>query len=171
HEMRIEPSSFGLQLGLPQGTPLDRFRAHQVALQARRQLIAQGYDDAKVDYSLIPFVRDQVDLQLTIRAGEPVRVKDVEFTGATGLDPVELRGALRALRPRRVLPPIPGVWRGWSLPPAYSPEAVDSDLARLRSLFVSKGYFDARVQIEQTDIRGTDARVRVRAEAGGPHQV
>jgi hypothetical protein len=73
--------------------------------------------------------------------------------GDPGLDSKELRGALRALRIRRVFPRIPGLWDG-RLFPAYSSQAVDSDLAHLLSLYLSKGYFDASVRLDDAAIRG-----------------
>jgi hypothetical protein len=159
-EIRIEPSSFGLQLTLPEGTPMSRERAHEIANQARKQLNAQGYTDARVEYQLEPCRGNRVDLRLTIQASGPVRVNQVEFTGVTGLDPEELHGALRALQARR-----------WRRRPAYSPEAVDSDLSRLRSLYLSKAYFDASVRVEQSEIRGANARIRFQVQSGSPYQI
>jgi hypothetical protein len=43
---------------------------------------------------------------------------------------------------------------------------VDADLARLRSLYLSKGYFGATVRLDSTEIHGKEAAVRIRAEAG-----
>jgi hypothetical protein len=82
----------------------------------------------------------------------------VEFTGDTALAASELRGSLRALRARRILPK-------WRLLPTYTPAAVDSDVARLRSLYVSKGYFDATVQASD-DVNGNAASVRIDVHAG-----
>src|SRR5262245_61697342 len=41
----IEPSSFGLQPKVPEGALLSRFRAHEIALEAQKQLEARGYLD------------------------------------------------------------------------------------------------------------------------------
>ncbi|HEV2688244.1 MAG TPA: POTRA domain-containing protein, partial [Bryobacteraceae bacterium] len=62
------------------------------------------------------------------------------------------------LQTRRIL--------GWPLLPGYSPEAVESDLARLRSSYLSKGYFDASVRVEETDVQQKDARISVWIEPG-----
>ena len=67
-----------------------------------------------------------------------VHVTTVNFVGDPGIDPAELRRALRALKARRIIPRVPGLWTGWRLLPDYSREAVDADLARLRSLYLSK---------------------------------
>src|ERR1035437_5016008 len=102
HEIRIEPSTFGLEVKLPQGTPIDRPIAQQIAMRARRQLVERGYANARVGYEFAPH-GSEVDLKLTVDEGEAIGVKQVEFLGETGLDPRALRGALRALRTRRAL--------------------------------------------------------------------
>ena len=98
HEVRMEPHTFGLQVKVPGGTPLTKLRAHEVASDVRRQLIAKGYTGALVDYEVAPHSEDEVDLLLTVRPGKSLRVKEVEFDGEPGLDLKELRGTLRALR-------------------------------------------------------------------------
>src|SRR5712692_4958508 len=163
HEIRIEPSTFGLKLALPEGTPVNRPRAHEIALEARKQLQARGYLDAQVDYSLTPFAGSEVDLRLSITASGPMRVKEVAFAGSPGLDSKELRRALRTMKIRRVL--------GWPLFPTYSPDAIDSDLARLRSLYLSKGYFDADARVDDVNIHGRDARIRVVVQSGPLYRV
>src|SRR5581483_6187544 len=112
HKIEIQPSSFVLQLALPEGTPIDRQRAQRLAGQAQNQLVAEGFRDASVDYELRPFAGKQVDVKLKVDAGERVRVKEVEFMGDSVLDPKELRSALQALKPRRLIPGIPGLWNG-----------------------------------------------------------
>jgi outer membrane protein insertion porin family len=163
HEIRMEPHTFGLQVKVPEGTALTKLRVHEIALDVERQLNAKGYTGAAVDYDLAPFAENSVDLRLTIRPGESVRVKDVEFEGDPGLEVKELRGALRALRARRIV--------AWRLLPSYTPEAVDSDLARLRSLYLSKGYFEAAVRLSDSEISGRDARVRILVESGPLYRV
>jgi hypothetical protein len=171
HDIRIDPSSYGLRLTVPEGTPINRMRAHEIAAEARRHLNAQGYTDAQVDSELVPFAGNQVTLRLTVRASDPVRVKGVEFVGDFGIGEKELRGELRALRTLRVIPRILGVWDGWRLYPAFSQEAVDSDLDRLLSLYLSKGYFDARLRVNEVGIHDANARISVLAQAGPLYRV
>lgn len=171
HAMRIDPSSFGLRLKAAEGTPIDRRRVQEMALEAGRQLEAQGYVNARVDYNLAPVSKHQADLRLILRAGDAVDVKEVEFQGDLGLERKELDGALRALRIRRMLPAIPGLWGGWRLFPAYSEGAVDSDLSRLRSLYLSKGFFDPNVRLGGVEIREKAAAVKIVVEAGPRYRV
>jgi len=43
---------------------------------------------------------------------------------------------------------------------------VDSDLARLRSAYLARGYYDARIWADEPSMRGKDAGVRIQIEAG-----
>ena len=158
HKLVIEPSTTGLQLGLAEGTPLDARRINEVVLEARKQLIAQGHVDPKVDYNLLPAAGTQVDLQLNVDPGKRVRVREIEFAGDLGLAPHDLNGALNAIHIRRIF--------RWRLLPAYNQEAIEADLARLRSLYMSKGYFDANVRLENTEVRLDGAHIRIFVESG-----
>lgn len=170
-EMRLEPHTFGLQAALPAGTPMDRLRAHQVAQELRNRLIEQGYQDPKVEDHLVPAGGNRVDLHLTIAPGDSVQVGSIEVVGDLGLRPQEVQKALTNLRVRRMLPGIPGLWNGWLHHPPYSDNALQGDLARLRSLYLSKGYFDAKVRLDETEVEGSDARVRIHVQAGQRYQV
>ena len=163
HKLVMEPSTSSLRLSLPEDTPLDHDQAQRIALEARKQLRAEGYPNAQVEPEIARLDRNQADLRLRIESGDRLRVKRVEFEGEPGLDPRELRGALRALRVRRVL--------GWRLLPVYSAEAVDADLARIRSLYFLKGYFDASVRLEQTEIQGKETQLTFRIASGPLYQV
>ncbi len=171
HKIQIDPSTFGLQLSLPEGTPIDEARAHAIAGQARDELQARGFRDPVVESKLVPFVGKQVDLRLMVDAGGRVRARAIEFVGDPGLDPQELRGALHALRVKRVTPPIPGLWGGWRMFPAYSSEALQSDLARLQSLYLARGYLDASVRVDDVAIRKNEASISIRVEAGSRYRV
>src|SRR5580658_3140753 len=171
HTLHVEPSTFGLQMNLPEGTPMSRLRAHQIANQAQQDLRSDGFRTATVDYDLVPFMGNKVDLHLNIDAGERIRVKAVEFTGDTEFDTKDLNGTLRSLKIKRVTPPIPGIWNGFRLYPGYSPEGVQGDLALLRSFYISKGYFDATVKLDDVQVAQKAAKVSIQVQAGQLYHV
>src|ERR1700722_20032655 len=171
HTLHVEPSTFGLQMSLPEGTPMSRLRAHQIANQAQQDLRSDGFRTATVDYDLVPYIGNKVDLHLNIDAGERIRVKKVEFVGDTEFDSKDLQGALRSLKIRRVTPPIPGVWNGWRLYPGYNPEGVEGDLALLRSYYISRGFFDAMVKLKNVQVADRTAHVSIQVQAGQMYHV
>ena len=170
-ELRMEPHSFGMQPSLTAGTPIDPLRANQVAGQVRRKLVERGYVDATVEPELVPIGKDKVDLKLHVTAGDPVRISNVEVAGDTVFDSKEVLKALQALRVTKVIPGIPGIWHGYTMRPAYSEEAVQSDLARLQSFYLARGYFDARVTVDHSEVDGAAANVRLFVSAGPHYQV
>jgi outer membrane protein insertion porin family len=165
HEIRMQPHSFGFQPKLPEGSGIDDFQAHQLAMETEKELKLQGYQQARVSYQFTPAPRQEVDLRLNIEAGTALRVKQVEFAGSLGLQPKELRGTLGPLRSKTMIPLL------WHILPDYSPEAVDAGVARLRSLYLARGYFDARVSTGDAAIRGKDATVRIDIDAGPRFEV
>ncbi len=162
-KLMIEPSNLGVRLQVPPGEAVDQWRAHAIAGEARKQLITDGYENAQVDSRLSVVAPGQADLEIDITAGERVRVKDVQIDGESAIDGKQVRRAVRDLRVRRIL--------GWPVYPAYSAEAVDQGLARLRSLYLSQGYFDASVRLESAEIHGKNAELRIRADAGRLYQL
>jgi outer membrane protein insertion porin family len=176
----MEPHNLGLTMVLEEGTPIDWQRAQLAAREARKQLHADGYINAHVDADLIPIGDGQADLRLRIQPGERIRVSHVSFetwrthscvprshscqrTADIDVDTKALSHSLRAVRPRRIL--------GWPLFPAYSEEAVDADLNRLHSFYVSQGYLDAKVWQASTVIQQNKARIAFGVDAGRRYQV
>ncbi len=93
------------------------------------------------------------------------------FYGELGLKPAELRHALRATRTKTILPGIPGIWKGWHYLPGYNADAIDSDLANLRSLYYQRNYFDADVQLDSVDLSTPKAGIGFRVHSGPQHRI
>jgi len=162
-QLLVEPNSYGLKMSLPAGTLLNRLRAVELAQQARGELLAKGYVDAKVDPEIVPTTGQQVDLRLIVKASDAVRVREIEFTGNPVLSDKELNGALHALHTRHI-------FMGWKFLPSYSEQAVDTDIMRLRSFYLTEGFLDANVRLDDTQIDGKEARLRIFVNAGPRYQ-
>lgn len=167
-DMRIEPNSYGMTPNLHPGSPVDEVTAQKVATQVRNKLVEKGFKDAIVDPELIPNGKNKADLLIHVKAGDSVQVKDVKIVGDTVFPEKDVARALQALRSKRILPPIPFLYRGWVSHAAYSDAAVQSDLAKLQSFYIERGYFDARVSVEDNEIKGENASLRFFVNAG-PH--
>jgi len=158
HEVRVEPNSFGLQIKGKQGAPIDDAGAHSVALDAQKQLRARGYLDTRVTYAMIPVGRDEVNLQLHVDLGKAVRVRAVVLEGDPAVDASVLAHQLKAMRAHNLV--------FWRMLPDYTPDAVDYDVARLRSYYLSQGYYDVRIAADDVNIDGKDAIVPIWIESG-----
>lgn len=104
--------------------------------------------------------------------GEPSpSITSVTLSGHLGLKESEVRKSLRATRTKVMLPRIPGIWTGWRVLPAYSKEAVQSDVGNVRSLYYQRGFLDADVKVESVRVEGKDARVALAVESGPHYEV
>jgi len=163
-EIRIEPHSFGLNPAVPPETPVDALAAHQMALEARRALNARGYPSARVQEELRAAGDGKADVHLTIDAGKDTRVKSVRVDvlgEPSARKHADGARAPRALRIHRILP-------GWRLLPSFTPQALEEDEARVRSYYLSRGYFDADVASDVA-MRGRDAYVTMNVRPGVRH--
>jgi outer membrane protein assembly factor BamA len=147
-DMRIEPNSFGMTPNLKTGAQIDEVQAQRVAGIIRNKLVEKGYKDAIVEPELTPVGRNKADLLIHVTSGDSVQVKDVKITGDTVFPERDVRRALQALRDKRVIPPIPGIWHGYVIHAAYSEAAVQSDLAKLQSFYIEHGWKITKLRVK-----------------------
>jgi outer membrane protein insertion porin family len=167
----FEPETEKRKLSLEPDIPIDNVQARRVAAALREQLVAQGHADAEVSAELAPAGFQETDLVLHVDPGPQYQVRTVQFTGEPGVEPDELRSKLQATRSRRLLPGIPGLWKGWILHPAFTEAGIEEDLARLRSFYVSRGHLGARVGLAGAEFEGEDVTLTIEVEAGPRHHV
>jgi len=127
-------------------------------MEAQAQLVAQGYPRAKVEGVLGTPVHYAVDLHLNVKSGALIRVREVTFTHDDDLKDAELRRSLRSLRIRRVL--------FWKLHAGYSEAAVNSDIARVQSLYLSKGFTESTVRLGDSAFGDKSASINIAIDAG-----
>ena len=125
--VRIEPPSHAVHVTARAGAPLTRERVQEIVRQAREQLRAQGYERARVDSSVLPAAVHEADLLLRLDPGRRMRIRGIEFAG----DPVLPRRKIRRLLRT----------------------GSDWDAARVRTLYVERGYLDARIGVERNGER------------------
>jgi outer membrane protein insertion porin family len=170
-EVVFEPETEKKELSLEPDTLIDKMQARRVAAALRQQLVAQGHADAEVSAELMPAGFQQADLVLRVEPGWQYQVRAVQFTGEPRIEPNELRSKLQATRSRRLLPGIPGLWKGWILRPAFTEAGIEEDLARLRSFYVSRGHLGARVGLAGAEFEGEDVTLTIEVEAGPRYRV
>lgn len=157
--VRFEPEGEKRPLALQPGTALDATVAKRVAALLRQRLVEEGHADAQVEAELVPAGFQEADLLLRLAPGPRYRVEEIRFSGNPGLDPDELQAALRATRVRRP-------FLVWTQRPPFSQQAVEADLERLRSLYLSRGYFRARLALRGLEFAEEKATVTVEVNSG-----
>src|SRR2546426_1031203 len=164
--IEFKPARERLKPNLQKGEAVDPVLAKKVAAELRRQLVEQGFADARVEAKIKPVGLRQADLDLRVERGRAYQVREVRFSGPLGIRAKELQGALRFTRPKRLLPGLGRLWHGWWLHQPFSEQRVQADLERLRSLYFSGGYFDARVEIGALTIKDGKATVTFDVDSG-----
>ncbi len=89
-----------------------------------------------------------------------LRVREVRFDGELAFERGTLKNVLEELKDRRMIPAL------WTRHPLYETRAVAADLARLRSFYISHGYFDARVEVGGLSIEGHEAILTLNVQSG-----
>jgi outer membrane protein insertion porin family len=165
-EVKFEPPGQRRPVALAPGTPIDKVVAAQIAGELRRQFVEEGFPDAAVRADLVPAGFRKADLVFRVEPGRAVRVADVRISGAPGLSPKELRKALKTTRVRRILPGLGPLWGGWKKRAPFSERAMQDDADRLRSLYLSKGFFDVSVRADVAEIGAGKASVTFHVDSG-----
>jgi hypothetical protein len=169
--IRVAPDRFPVKPRLPAGALLDALDASRIAADYQRSLVQHAFEDARVQPELVAVDPHTADLILHVEASEPTKLESLTLTGDLQFDPREVQRALQALRRKRILPGIPGVWSGWTLKPNYSQASLDSAIMGLRSFYASRGYFDAAVRLEGSHFEDGKARIHVNVNPGPRYQV
>jgi len=170
-EVLVEPRGAKLPFQLEPGTFVDSALARQFAVNVRRALIEEGHADAEVSARLLAVGGAQADMLVRIDEGPAYHVANVAFVGLPQGESAPLRQQLRALRSRRILPAIPGLWKGWRLQPAFTEQRAGADIERLRSYLLSRGYLDAEVRLERREFTEGKVRLTVAVNRGARFSV
>ena len=150
-KVEIIPDSFPLKPRVSPGLAVDAATAQKIAQEYRRELEAAGYGHAEVTPELVVVAPSTADVRLKVDAGDRLRVGAVLLDG----DHDEIgRKALQALRSR------------WMRPAGYSDAALQSDLARVQSEYVKRGFVDAVVRLDHTKIVDNRAFVTLAVRPG-----
>jgi Surface antigen variable number repeat len=170
-DVRFDPPGERRKLSIEQGDSMTEQAARAAGQGLAEQLVSEGFPGARVEARLAPAGAGQADLEVRVDRGSKVRFAKVDVEGDLALDAARVRSALQATAARRWLPGIPGVWKGWVRRAPYSPGRIESDLAALRSLYITEGYLAATVTLQQVRIAGNQASVALRADAGPRYRI
>jgi hypothetical protein len=99
------------------------------------------------------------------RATPEYRIREVRFVGDPAFEPDALKEVLKELKVRKWIPGI------WTRRPPFDTRALATDLARLRSFYLSNGYFDARVGVRDVTFEGREATVTLHVQSGPKSRV
>lgn len=154
-KIHVIPDDFPLKSRIPAGEPIHAARARAIGWEYQRQLRTAGWIYAEVTPELVVTGPSVADVRLHVSAGARVRVGNVQIDGDPGFG----RKALRELK------------RRWLRSPTYSTAAVEGDVARVQSALVARGYVDAVVRLDHTEVVGGKADISLLVQAGKRYPV
>jgi outer membrane protein assembly factor BamA len=169
--VRVVPPTPGIDVQLPPGSEIDMLRAHQVANTVRLKLESFGYPNAKVDTRLLPAGTGRADLEVKINRGQLLKIEGVSITGESGAEAAAAQKALRFTNSKMMLPPVPGIWKGWRITPDFNEGAIQNELLNLRSFYYSRGYFDANIRSSTEERGGGKVRISFDVRPGPRYTV
>ena len=164
--VRFEPGSERVQVETAERGTIDVVSAARVAATVQKQLVEQGFVNAQVVPKIVSINSRSADLVLKVNRGELLEFEEIRFAGNTGLEASELRNAFASIRPHRILPSLGPLWGGWRIRAPYSRERLEAEIEKLRSLYLSRGYFDAHIGAEETRIAKGRVAMTLRVESG-----
>ena len=169
--VRFKPRQCELPDPVPLGTLIDRAVVERWAKTFEEKLKNSGYHEATVHCEITPVGVRQADILFRVDQGRRYVVDTVEVSGLGHGDSRRLAGILRGIQARRLLPGIPGVWKGWKLRPALNQETLDLVLQSLRSHYISRGYLDATAAVEAIGLKRNLASISIRVLPGTVYQI
>jgi outer membrane protein assembly factor BamA len=170
-KVRFEPRHFELPTPVPVGTLVDKVSMDRLAKSFEEKLQNSGYRDATVNFEVIPAGVHQADVLFRVNQGNRYVVDTLNLSGITPADSRQAEKILRAVKPRRLLPGIPRVSKGWKLRPELNREALDIALQNLRSSYISRGYFDATTKVDSIAFDENRASIYIQVFPGAPYQL
>lgn len=126
------------KMGLQQGMLIDDLVLASKVRDLKQDYAKHNYPYAEADWDLSENEDGTVDVTITVTEGVRFLVHNIEFEGNEVIPDEQLRGVM--MQKKRQW------WSSWiSGKGTYKPEAVDADVAAIRSLYQSRGYLDAEV--------------------------
>jgi outer membrane protein assembly factor BamA len=168
-QIHYEPTDLPLNFAVTSAVPVNAKYIHQVTSTIRAQLAQHGFPNPQIDYEVKPVDSRFVDLRFRIERGESVRVAEVRIVGSEAAE--QSLSELHSLKGRRILPPIPRLWKGWTLRPTFTYGALDSDVSRINSSYLRRGYFDVVVRTGHIEYKNRAASIYLFVRPGQKSEV
>ena len=169
--VRFKPRNFELPNLVPSGDLIDRAVVKRLAGTFEEKLKDLGYREATVHFELTPIGIRQADVVFRVNHGRRTLVDRVEVSSLNHEDSRQAAGILHGIQPRRLLPGIPRVWKGWKLRAAMNQETLNLALWSLRAHYISQGYLDATAMVERIGFEESLASISVRVLPGTRYRI
>lgn len=132
------------EIGLAEGETYDRMSLDRVQQELTRAYQNRGKYNVEITPKVTELDRNRVDISIAIKEGKAAKIRHVNVVGNTLFSDKELLGGWES-RPTN--------WRSWyRRDDQYSREKLSGDLEKLQSWYLDRGYIDAEVGPENTQV-------------------
>ena len=137
----------------------------QVEQELRRQYYANGKYSVKIKSTTTPLERNRVAIQIDIVEGEVARIKEINIVGNTAFAEEELLDKFDLSLPRW--------YQFFSKSDQYSKQKLASDLEKLASYYLDRGYLKFNIDSTQVSITPDkkDIYITINITEGGQYTV
>lgn len=141
------------RLGFGEGRPYDPALQKRVINELRQQYILKGNYGVDITTTLTPLPNHRVGVSFQVNEGKRARITDIQFTGNQHISNGQLR--------REIDLTTPGIMTWYTGTDKFSRERLESDLNKIRQLYFSHGFLDARVDTPQVSINPELERIQI----------
>ncbi len=131
-------------IGLYEGETYDRMSLDRVEQELTRAYQNRGKYNVEIDPTVTKLDRNRVDISINIKEGKAAKIRHVNVIGNDIFSDKELMDAWESR---------PSNWLSWyRRDDQYSKEKLSGDLEKLQSYYLDRGYIDADVGPDNTQV-------------------
>ena len=152
-------------VGLATGKTFDRSVLEDVTQYLTDQYYSRGKYAVKVDTKVEDVPGNKVKITVDIKEGKRAVIREINFVGDTKFPEKEIRQSLELKTPN---------WLSWyKQDDRYSRETLQSDLEKIRSYYMDRGYANFQIESTQVEIapEKDDIFISVNVNEGDVYQV
>jgi outer membrane protein insertion porin family len=131
-------------IGLAEARIFDRSSLERAEQELKRQYIARGLYNAKVQTTVTPQERNRVAINFSIEEGSVTRIQRINIVGAKAYTEQQLLSEITLT--------TPGWFTWYTKNDQYSKQKLSADLETLRSFYQDRGYLEFAVESTQVAI-------------------
>ncbi len=152
-------------VGIAEGRPFDRALVDRAEQELKRQYLSKSLYGAEVITTVTPVERNRVNVTFTVTEGDVAKIREIRILGNQAFSENELKGLFDLTT---------GGWLTWyTKADRYSRAKLNSDLEKLRSFYLNRGYLEFNIESTQVAISPDkeDITITINVKEGQPYTV
>src|SRR5574343_359418 len=132
------------ETGIAEGRIFDRALLEKAEQELKRQYLTRGKYAVNITTTVTPLERNRVGINFNIEEGAAAKITQINIVGAKAFSDNELRSLFELTTP---------TWLSWyTKNDQYSRQKLSSDLEKLKSFYMNRGFLEFAVESTQVSI-------------------